>query len=416
MAWPASDVSVERCSRSWGACSANTLAIPCANAGRLWVLRLGLYELTRPKEKADDWAWIVDHTIQISSVKCLLIVGCRLERWARDRRPLEHHDLEVLALEPVAKSSGPIVCQQFQRLAEQTGVPREIVSDGGADLQRGAALFREQHPTIASCYDIKHKMALLLQKVLVNDPRWQEFLQKMARCKKQSARSSVAFLAPPWVPDQARYMNLGGLLKWARSLVCYVNDPQANDGSWVEPFRVNLAFKWILEFQDDLARWQRLLDVVETSLHFVRWEGYFRGAEELLQIRLTPLQGSPSADRLIAQVVQFVREQSQAALPGERLLGSSECIESLIGKGKRLEGQQSRSGFTAMILGIAAAVVQPTHQTIEAALETVKTKDVTVWARKALGTSVQACRRAALKDPLREQKRDKLQTTVLLGF
>ena len=27
---------------------------PCASTGRLWVLRLGLHELTRPKERADD--------------------------------------------------------------------------------------------------------------------------------------------------------------------------------------------------------------------------------------------------------------------------------------------------------------------------------------------------------------------------
>ena len=198
-------------------------------------------------------------------------------------------------------------------------------------------------------------------------------------------------------------------MKWARSLICFVKDPPANDGSLVEPFRVNLAFRWIVEFQDDVARWQRLLDVVETSLHFVRWEGYFRGAEAILPTRLTPLQGSPSADRLIEQVIQFVKEQSQVAQPGERLLGSSECIESLIGQGKRLEGQQSRSGFTAMILGIAAAVVLPTRQAIEAALETVKTKDLKAWAHHTLGPSVQACRRVALKDPLREQKRDKIQ-------
>jgi hypothetical protein len=29
---------------------------PCANTGRLWLLRLGLYELTREKKQADDWA------------------------------------------------------------------------------------------------------------------------------------------------------------------------------------------------------------------------------------------------------------------------------------------------------------------------------------------------------------------------
>jgi hypothetical protein len=37
-------------------------------------------------------------------------------------------------------------------------------------------------------------------------------------------------------------------------------------------------------------------------------------------------------------------------------------LESLIGKGKRLEGQQSRSGFTKMVLGMAAAVIKPTTE------------------------------------------------------
>ena len=35
------------------------------------VLRLGLYELTRTKERADDWIWITDHTIKGGVTKCL---------------------------------------------------------------------------------------------------------------------------------------------------------------------------------------------------------------------------------------------------------------------------------------------------------------------------------------------------------
>ena len=30
------------------------------------VLRLGLYELIRTKERADDWIWITDHTIALA--------------------------------------------------------------------------------------------------------------------------------------------------------------------------------------------------------------------------------------------------------------------------------------------------------------------------------------------------------------
>jgi hypothetical protein len=372
-------------------------SVPSANAGRLWILRLGLHELTRPKEKAADWVWIVDHTIQIGSVKCLLIVGCRLEQWQRKRKPIEHQDLQVLALEPVETSNGEIVCQQLERTVDVTGVPRAIVSDGGTDLNRGIRLFCEQHSEVAYAYDIAHKAALFLKKILTKDPRWQEFLKKMANSKKQFAHNSLAFLTPPMVPDQARYMNLEGLLKWATRLRQFMDDPAANDGSLVEPWRVKLEFAWLREFDEPLAEWQKLMDVVETTLSMVRWEGYHRDAHAGLHARLILYGGSPQSDLLIEQVVNFVAEQSLDAKVGERLIGSSECIESLIGKGKRLEGQQSRSGFTAMVLGMAAAVVRPTGETIEDSLAAVKVKDVAKWVQCKLGLSVQARRRLAFQ-------------------
>jgi hypothetical protein len=395
------------------------LVIAGANTGRLWLLRLGLYELTRPKEKADDWVWIVDHTIQISSVKCLLIVGCRLEAWQQQRKPLEHHDLQLLALEPVETSNGEVVCQQLERTVEVTGVPRAIVSDGGSDLTRGISLFRQEHPQVTPCYDIAHKMAIFLKKILINDPRWQEFLKKMAQCKKQFVKSSLAFLTPPMVPDQARYMNLEGLLKWATRVRHFIDDPAANDGSLVEPWRVKLEFAWLRDFDEPLAEWQDLMNVVQTTLHFVRWEGYHRQAHLELHARLICYARQPRSHQLCEQVVNFVAEQSLGAKVDERLIGSSECLESLIGKGKRLEGQQSRSGFTAMVLGMAAALIKPTQEVIQDALAAVKVKDVTAWVKSKLGLSVQARRRLAFQAgsaSKTEQKQDNTQPATTPSF
>ena len=38
---------------------------PLHTTARTWLLRIGLYQLTRPKPQADDWVWLVDHTLQI---------------------------------------------------------------------------------------------------------------------------------------------------------------------------------------------------------------------------------------------------------------------------------------------------------------------------------------------------------------
>ena len=62
--------------------------VPCANSGRLWLMRLGLYELLRKKETAKDWVWIMDHTVQLGPHKCLVIVGVRLSAVATEKGAL----------------------------------------------------------------------------------------------------------------------------------------------------------------------------------------------------------------------------------------------------------------------------------------------------------------------------------------
>ena len=49
--------------------------VPHFTTVRLWLLRLGHYNLTRPKEQGDDWVWIIDHSNQIGQEKCLMILG-----------------------------------------------------------------------------------------------------------------------------------------------------------------------------------------------------------------------------------------------------------------------------------------------------------------------------------------------------
>ncbi len=74
---------------------------PAWSTGRLWILRLGYYKLTRPKEQADDWVWIVDHTLQIGDEKCLVILGVRLSALPDVGHCLRHQDVEPIALIPV---------------------------------------------------------------------------------------------------------------------------------------------------------------------------------------------------------------------------------------------------------------------------------------------------------------------------
>ena len=126
-------------------------ACPSWFTGRLWLLRLGYYKLMRPKVQAEDWVWIVDHTVQLGDDKCLVVLGVRLSDLLPGNNVLSHEDVEPIELAPVKKSNGEVVYQQLAQAASKTGIPCAIISDHGTDLNAGVEKFCQQHPQTRAC-------------------------------------------------------------------------------------------------------------------------------------------------------------------------------------------------------------------------------------------------------------------------
>ena len=161
---------------------------------RLWLLRVGDYKLTRAKEQAEDWVWIVDHVVQMGQEKCLLIVGIRLKAVPAEGGYLTHADVEPIAICPVTQSNGEIVYQQLEAARQQTGVPREILSDQGSDMYKGIRQFCEAHPETCAVYDIKHKVAIVLKRELRADRAWREFSTQATQTISRVQQTALAAL------------------------------------------------------------------------------------------------------------------------------------------------------------------------------------------------------------------------------
>jgi len=308
--------------------------------------------------------------------------------------------LQMMALEPVETSNGAVVCRQLQATCKKTGiVPRMLLSDEGTDLLSGYQEFSPLYPQVAICRDVKHLAAKFLKHELERDEQWKRFTSAAGSAKQRLAQTALAHLLPPTPRSKARYMNLRELVTWGRQALRYLDQPHAIAGQ--PPDRAALVAKlgWLGDYRTALAEWEEAMTVVDAACHYVRRRGYHAEASQELQQSLAAHRQTPLGDRLATRLIDAVSEQSAAARPGEQLVGSSECLESLIGKGKRLEGSQSLSGFTKMVLGLAAAVVDPTLQYVSESLSKTKTSDVTSWCRENFKTSVQAQRRQALGIP-----------------
>lgn len=366
---------------------------PSHNTGQMWLLRLGLFELLRPKGVAEDWVWIMDHTTQVGVQKCLLIVGIRLATWQAEQRPLEHRDLQFIALEPVQKSDGAVVHRQLQAAVEKTGiVPRSILSDEGTDLKGGVEAFCAEHPSTVRTLDIAHQTAKLVRRELESDSRWAEFYRQAGGARQRLAQTPLAHLLPPTPRAKARYMNLDELVAWGEQVLRCV-DAQTVAAQTADRSMLHAKLGWLAEYRSAMEEWRQVMATVSAARNYVRHEGYHQGAARALRPLVAATAKTGMSRRIAARLLRFVRAQSAVARREERLIGSSECLESLIGKGKRLEGQQSKSGFTKMVLSMAAAVGRKTADQIPQALAAVRTKDVWAWCHEHLGTSIQSERR-----------------------
>ena len=372
---------------------------------RLWLLRLGLHQLNRAKVRADDWMWIMDHTMQLGDQKCLIIVGIRQSCWNAENRVLSHEDVELIDLVPVTESNGKVVYRQLQAAAAKTGVPRAIVSDHGSDLHAGVKRFRRAHRTTAWLYDIKHKTACLLTHALASDVSWQSFVEKAHRFKQQVSLTDLAGLAPPNQRSKARYMNVDALTDWATRSLALLDSRKAIKAAGLKRTRVEAKLGWLRKFGPQVQRWGEMLAVVGAAEHYVRHEGiHATASEELAAALLKPT--TPAAKRLRKDLLAFVHEQAAQSRDDERLLGSSEVLESIIGKFKHVAGERGQHGLTGMVLSIGALVGQQSLATVETAMTETPTRNVWNWCHKHLGPTVQSVR-AKIRQALRAEQNQK---------
>jgi hypothetical protein len=366
-----------------------TIPTPSWYSGRLWLMRLGYYKLNRPKTRAEDWVWIIDHSVQIGSEKCLVILGIRLCDLPIDRA-LKYEDVEPIELIPVTKSNGDIVYEQLKAATEKTGVPREIVADKGSDIKSGIDRFCDENNETSYIYDIKHALALILKKELENDISWKDFIKLCRDTKQLVQQTELASLAPPNQRSKARYMNVDVLINWGNKILTFLNKGEEEIRKKFDLKKVKEKFGWIYGYRIKIRRWSNIMSMISCAENFTRKKGVYPNAHLDLENELNEFYFDDREINIRNNVVNFVKGESLNAKPMERLLGSSEIIESLFGKQKYIEKQQSKSGFTGLLLSLAAFASKTTKEVIQKAMVSIKTKTVIEWQKENIVKSVQA--------------------------
>jgi hypothetical protein len=377
-------------------------SIPSFAAMRVWACRAGVAQLQLPIE-GDDWIWLVDHSNQIGQEKVLQIIGIRV----RDLPPLGETlplgKMQVLATIPGTSWTRDDVRRQYQQLAERIGPPKDLLTDGAVELRESADVWEIEGKKPIVLRDMKHFAANVFEQLIGKDERFQEYLSKLGRTRSAVQQTELSHFTPPPQKPKARFMNLGPTLRWGKMVSYHLSHYRSKSRQGITAQRVHDKLGWVRGFRDELAIWNRCEEVMQASLSFINRHGVYRGAAIKLQEELDGVRAQHPPDcelsatmaaKLIAQV-----KVSEAQLgEGDRAWLSTENLESLFGRYKRLEGQHSKGGFTSLLAALPMLLTHWTPARVRESLTKVSVKEMKHWVQDTLGTTLTSKRTTAYQE------------------
>jgi len=132
---------------------------------------------------------------------------------------------------------------------------------------------------------------------------------------------------------------------------------------------------------------------VSSVENVLRRNGLSRKTPSKLAREVKPLTARSSTYQFARTLRKAVAAQARQLKSGERVAASTEVLESCFGKLKVLEKDQSRQGFTGMVLAVGALFSKLTSSIVHRALQTCSVNFVKDWIKENLGVTVQAQRR-----------------------
>jgi hypothetical protein len=206
-------------------------------------------------------------------------------------------------------------------------------------------------------------------------------------------------------------MNYDREVRWATRAISIVD--RVRSGSLTErqkarlsPELVQQRLGWLDEYRLSASVWLEVILIGQAINSLVRRSGYTNQTPDGIRSLAKPTHSS-ATHRLINQLAAEVDPFCKTLGFGESMPGSTEVLESLIGKGKRLL-HHSGNSVTQQILSLATVTTKVTTELIQKALSSCRMKHLVQWTRDNLKPGVHVARQEDLQASHEEQKLRKL--------
>jgi hypothetical protein len=364
--------------------------VPHFTTGIGWALRVGLHCLQQAQHPLDEqWVCIADFTIQIGSKKALIVLRVPLSAVSQGKALTLQH-VEVIGLSLGETWNGALVTTYLVALFARCGWPAHVVSDCGSDIKKGIVDTLRGAPNRASWIsDVTHVVANALKHYYAKLSLFQQFQTLCTRIRGRLQQTKFAFLLPPKARAKGRFLSVSRQVEWGLRTIAYVEEKKRETSP--DASAIGQALRGLKPFKPFLMTFVRNTQCVNEVMKIVKTQGLSAESMQACQERLGDLPPrSPIRKEVSHYLQQYLPLVASSTSP---LLGSSDVIESLIGKAKQRLDANGRSELNKSILLLPCMCGEITHELVAEALTTVRVEDVTTWIAETVGETMQSVRR-----------------------
>ncbi|CEG11401.1 hypothetical protein MSIBF_A1420012 [groundwater metagenome] len=355
-----------------------------------WIQKIGYYKLMKPKEIADDWIIIIDESIKIGQDKLLVILGIR-ESKINFNRPLRYQDLTPL-LERLRKSwTGESISKELIELKEEIGTIIYGVGDYGSNIKKGLRL-----ASITHVYDITHKIATVIKSIYEKDKEYKSFTQNMAQMRTKLYQSEEAHIIPPSQRQKSRYQNIGIISAWGMKSLRHLSQKTTEE-------KTTINLKWVEEFEQFIQELNEINQVICKIQKILKYNGLSKDTvKECNQLldEISNEKGIIFKERLR----NYFTDQLELMPTSDKILCTSDIIESSFGKYKNYISDNPMAGITNLALCISAFTSNLDEFELKEALEKTRMSDIKNWTDENIGTTLLKKRREFFSDQKMERR------------
>jgi len=354
---------------------------PCNTTITNWILKIGYYELTKPKIKATDWIILLDHSIQIGNQKVLVVYGVRQSELKFDRA-LQYKDLTTLTIVSKTKWTGQDVADEIIKLEKETGKIIYAIGDYGGNIKKGLKICEIKH-----IHDLTHWMALSVENLYKNDEKYLSFSLKMSELRSKCLQSDIAHIIPPKQRKKSFYQNIKTISDWAVKSLQFLERENKNAKTYIKE-KENLM--WLKDYEGFIYELDSINQTICEIEKVLKTKGLSTETIKTCNsiLNLSKLNKSEKGKKLKPMILNYLRQTLQLVPQNESLLCTSDILESAFGKYKNYVNSNPMACVTNLILSLAAFTCSLTEQEITKAIEKTKIKDIKKWTEDNIGKSV----------------------------